>query len=129
MMQQNQSGTNQNINAIVPGQSGLVLGSEPKLGAEGGFENNASSLKELKVRGDHPGSKLRRGQGADQKNQQKHQIEVMVLSKVDPIDSAFPVGVIASETNLVNSLSQGPGAQMSPGKQTNPSGGAQAVYH
>lgn len=53
----------------------------------------------------------------------------MVLSKVDPIDSAFPGGFIASETNLVNSLSQGPAAQMSTGKQPNPAGNTNAVYH
>ena len=51
----------------------------------------------------------------------------MVLSKVDPIDSAFPAAFIASETNLVNSLSQGP-AQTSVGKQT-VSGSTSAVYH
>jgi len=53
----------------------------------------------------------------------------MVLSKVDPIDSAFPGGFIASETNLVNSLSQGPAAQTSAGKQANPAGITNAVYH
>lgn len=41
-------------------------------------------------------------------NQFKHQIEVMVLSKVDPLDGAFPgqgSGAIASDTNLSNSFS------------------------
>ena len=32
-------------------------------------------------------------------NNLKHNIEVMVLSKVDPIDSAFPGSFIASESN------------------------------
>jgi len=44
------------------------------------------------------------------KNLFKHQIEVMVLSKVDPLDSAFPGGGVAnaSDTNLSNSFSQAP---------------------
>ena len=41
------------------------------------------------------------------KNRDKHQIEVMVLSKVDPIDSAFPgQHMNISETNLSASQSQ-----------------------
>ena len=51
----------------------------------------------------------------------------MVLSKVDPIDSAFPGGIIASETNLINPQSSGPAAQAGAGKQA--AGGTSAVYH
>lgn len=106
----------------------MVLGADQKANASG-FENNTSSLKALKVRGDQPGSKLKARNAADLKNQQKHQIEVMVLSKVDPIDSAFPGGFIASETNLASSGPLGPLAQMSAGKQTNAAGPTSAVYH
>ena len=50
------------------------------------------------------GSDSTRENGRD--NQFKHQIEVMVLSKVDPLDGAFPGPVAqASETNLSNSFS------------------------
>ena len=38
------------------------------------------------------------------RNQFKHQIEVMVLSKVDPLDSAFPGAPNISESNLSNSF-------------------------
>jgi len=51
----------------------------------------------------------------------------MVLSKVDPIDSAFPGGIMASETNLTYPQSPGPAAQAGAGKQA--AGGTNAVYH
>lgn len=35
------------------------------------------------------------------KNLQKHEIEVMVLSKVDPLNSAFPAGAEESEAAAV----------------------------
>ena len=41
----------------------------------------------------------------DNQNLQKHQIEVMVLSKFDPVDSAFPGGIPQS-SNLMNSNSE-----------------------
>lgn len=63
------------------------------------------------------------------KNLQKHQIEVMVLSKVDPIDSAFPAGVNASEPNLVNSFSQAANSHAGATKQVVQAGTAPAVYH
>jgi len=42
--------------------------------------------------------------GTNNRNQFKHQIEVMVLSKVDPLDSAFPGVPNISESNLSNSF-------------------------
>ena len=56
MMQQNQMAANQNQNAPHVGESELVLGAEQKANPTG-FENNTSSLKELKVRGEQPGAK------------------------------------------------------------------------
>lgn len=53
-------------------------------------------------------------QNGNNKNLFKHQIEVMVLSKVDPLDGAFPGGGVpnASDTNLSNSFSQAPAANI-----------------
>jgi len=64
----------------------------------------------------------------------------MVLSKVDPLDSAFPGGAHASETNLSNSFSQPPPSNMfvagggKPGLHGLPQGGVVftgglPVYH
>jgi hypothetical protein len=49
--------------------------------------------------------------GASSNNQFKHQIEVMVLSKVDPFDGAFPMAnpgalIQPSELNLTQSFTQ-----------------------
>ena len=84
----------------------------------------------------------RNGQNGNNKNLFKHQIEVMVLSKVDPLDSAFPGGGApnASDTNLSNSFSQAPVSNIlvagssKPGVPTLPQGnpvmtGHVPVYH
>lgn len=75
------------------------------------YENSTSSIKEAKAGAAAAVALSKKGitvnnKGPNGKNLQKHEIEVMVLSKVDPLNSAFPAGAAESEAALVNPLPQ-----------------------